>query len=117
MTWDAAPLLQSSFVSVTYPVEKDEVVIKIRNLNATVNEVQVCIDGTCAYPVCSCTLNSGMRPSQKCTEVTVQADAFPGGTRELSAAPPLYCYRETPLSACLLLSCVTLDNPQVQLMF
>lgn len=70
MTWDAAPLLQSSFVSVTYTVEKDEVVIKIRNLNATVNEVQVCIDGTCAYPVCSCTLNSAMRPSQKCTKVS-----------------------------------------------
>lgn len=47
----------------------------------------------------------------------VQADAFPGGTRELSAAPPLYYYREAPSSACLLLSCVTLDNPQVQLKF
>lgn len=38
----------------------------------------------------------------------VQADAFPGGTRELSAAPPLHYYRSTPLSACLFLSCVTL---------
>lgn len=48
----------------------------------------------------------------------VQADAFPGGTRELSAAPPLcYYYRETPFPAYLLLSCVTLDNPQVQLKF
>lgn len=47
----------------------------------------------------------------------MQADAFPGGTRELSAAPPLYYYRENPLSACLLLSCLTLDNPQIQLKF
>lgn len=47
----------------------------------------------------------------------MQVDAFPGSTREISAAPPLCYYRETPSSACLLLSCVTLYNPQVQLKF